>query len=232
MATYSTLLSNVLTLCDCVGDTGASNVAKIALELTMRLVSSRVYLRGLVGSATYIVVDPDLSVAIGVGGFGITDYSTPNRLYVNAIPYDFREYLDWLDLKSVPNGVRLFITEANTYDARPSRAWTIDDTNSIIADPLSVGDVLTFKYNKQPAAYADAGTPELPVEFDTILVSAASNVVKEYLKDPDQIANIYDLIASPSVIAQIEELDNKQNSNRKRRRLRMARSYSAPKPWL
>ena len=233
--TYSQLRDSALILVDSSTDaTDLRQIAQVALEETMKYISQRVELPGLIKSATATWGASTVSIPLGVGGFGITNYDTPNRLYIRldstatapGIPYDFREYLHWLDLSAVPDAVhyRSDSFEVLTGDERPSRCYTIDHSNNLIAAPVAEDNVLTFYYNIAPAAYADSGIPELPAaSFDSILVSGAVLVLKEFIREPDVIVDPYTILGS--LDKQISQLDSFLNSRRRRRVLNIHSSY-------
>ena len=150
----------------------------------------------------------------------------PQRLYVNDIPYDFREWLEWLDAQNAPGNYRWSINQPSTRDIRPPRCWTINPDDEVEIFPLPVeDDVIVLYYDTEPAAYSDGGTPEINPRFQNILINAALLVAKEFLRDPE---NILDMQAIFSALDdQIKELSIHQESKRKRRGFRISTRYSA-----
>lgn len=222
MATYGTLKDRVLRLTEQIGVVDAGEVAKIALEEVVKYVSTKVVLPQLIGSATYTWQSSDTSASIAAD-FGVSDYETPVRLYVDDVPYEYREFLVYKDLKSVPLGYRDGISSEDIYDERPQKCWTVNFSNEIELDPVSTGAVLQLYYAKPPASYSDAGTPELPARFDHILVTGAVLVLKEYLREPEQIIDYYTLFSA--LDNQIRELDIALNSLRKRNVIKIHPRY-------
>jgi len=235
MTTYDGLVSTVLELCDHVGSTDAQTVANRAMALCMRYVSSRVELPSLIGSASFTWGALTTSAPLFTSqGFNITEstYGSPNRLYVKrdssatdpGIPYEFLEYVHWLDLKSaVSGGARSSLFEPPSNDERPQYAYTIDHSNALIAYPIAENNVLKFYYNKLPAAFAGGATPEIPAQFDYILINGASLYLKEWIREPADILDSYRIFQSLN--PQIEEMDSFLNARRKRRQLKLANSY-------
>lgn len=227
MATYSTLRGRVLSLTDQTGVTTTEGVAEIGLEEAMKYVATKVELPALHKTATYTWTASDTEANI-VTDFGVSDFETPDVLYVNNIPYDFREYEEWLQLKESPTIDRRNLSTAATVDERPDRVYTIDSSNNIYLNPVATGNVLTLRYFSAPAAYGDgSGTPELPTFFDGILVAGAQRVVQQFIIDPEAPVSFYQLFKA--LDPQIQELDFHLKSKRQHRKIRISRSYRIPK---
>lgn len=215
-----------------VGDSDAAAIAEIALEEALKYVAQKVYLPALVASATYTwgVSDTEASLS---SDFGISDFETPVLLLVaenassTGVPYVFREWLEYEQIRAVPGGIRVNLTSATSYDERPDRVYTLNPSNELIAYPIKAGNVLTLYYRKSPAAYSDAGTPEMPSLFDSILVNGAVMYLKEYIREPEQIINPYKLFKD--LDEQIEELDHHLKSQRQRRPMKLSARYRIPK---
>lgn len=228
MTTYSTLVSKALILSEQEDVTSAQDVAEIAIIEALKYVATKVYVPELIGSATYTWTSLDTSISL-VSDFGVSlsVYAGPARLYVNEIPYDYRDYLVYLDLKNVASGDRVFITQPLTSDENPDRVYTIDLSNNIIPDPEPVdGQDVVFYYHKMPAAYASGGTPEIAPSFDSLLVNGTVLWLKEWLRDPEQIINPYELFQK--LDPQIKEMDLRFASNRRRDHIRLSKSYRIP----
>ncbi|RMH38000.1 MAG: hypothetical protein D6694_12785 [Gammaproteobacteria bacterium] len=231
MATYQTLRDRALALTGNTGVTDITTVAEYGLEEAMKYVASRVYLFDLIKSATYTWQSSDTSVSIeGSSGFNASDYSTPVRLYVNDIPYDMLEYFTYKDLKKIPGTERLYVTEIDSVDARPSKAFAINPSKEIELDPVSAGDVLTLYYKKQPAPYGDGtGTPEIPSEYDHILVNGAILYIQAFIEMQEVgqqgVVNIRTLLSA--LDPDIRELDIELNHKRARTHAKISHKF-----WL
>ena len=235
--TYAQLKSEVLTLCDfstAALDAGA--VVEKALENVMRYVARKVELPGLIASASFTAISATDPIPLFTAlGFNITqaNYDSPNRLYIRNTstatqpgqPYDYLEFMHWLELKSVPSGApREDSLSWGSLDERPTRAYTIDLTNGMNAYPIAIGNVLTFYYNKPVTAYADAGFPELPApSFDTLLVNGAMMVLQAWTKEPDSLVDYYSVFRA--LDPEIGDLDSFLNSRRKRSSFKIHNSY-------
>lgn len=189
--TWGDLKAEVLTLSESTGATDIAAVAALALHKSLKYVSRLVRLRRLISSATYAWTESLTDgVAIGGGGFGITNYETPHLLLVGdmadadtkPVPYTYVEYSEWLVLRSVPSSGRLNL-DAVTLDARPDRAYTIDLNSKIIIEPI-VEDDVNFFYFKAPAAYSDAGYPEIEDVWTDLLVDMGLAVTKFFIENP------------------------------------------------
>lgn len=227
MSTYTELRDKVLTLTDQVGVTDSSNVAKVGLEEAMKYVASKVYIQALHPTATYTWQDGDTEISI-LADFGVSDFETPVGLFVDEIPYDYREYFQWLSLRNSPGGQRYYLTDPGTSDERPGRVWTINESDSveIYPDPR-VDDEILLIYRTIPAPFGDgSGSPEIPSLFEGILMSGAELVVKQYVRDPETVLDFYSLfkVLDPH----IQELDFHLNSKRNKFQIKLSRSYRIP----
>lgn len=238
MATYGELKTRALRLADEVGNSDAALVAEEGLLEALRYVSTRVIVDALVGTAEYTVLgtEPEVNLQpvfeLFVTDFAITDASAPLEplvLYVrnandDGIAYDYRRFLDWKRLKTVPGRNREFIFTASLRDRRPDRSFTINASNQLIVFPEPRTDqVLTFHYKKDPAPYLDATTPELPTNWQSILVNAATMYIKEMVRQPEEIINPFELFAG--LDRQIKDFEREERSRRGRPRITMHRSY-------
>jgi len=239
MATYSTLKATTLTLLDLTGSTDAGTVVETALVETLKYIAARASLPQLIGSASATWGAATTSIPIGTSGspkFNLSDFGTPNRLYVKkdssadspGIPYTYLEYLDFLDLKNVPFGdVRDSLYEPASIDARPDYAWTIDHSTSpgaVIAYPVSEDNVLTLYYNKAPAAYSANSSPEIDSLWDRLLVDGAFLITDQWLKEPERPLPPHLLLSK--LDPEIDEYKRAKTSNRKRSTLRLSNRYA------
>ena len=235
MATYDSLKTRVLNFCDAVGSTDAGSIAELALEETMRFISDRVTLPDLVAKATYTWGASDSSVALhGSAGLNITQslMSSPNNLFIKkdtaaddpGLPYDYLEYMTWLQLKATPSHAnRPDVFSPQSIDERPARAYTIDLTRSLQADPIAEGNCLSFYYNKPPAVYSALTAPELPPKYEQLLVNGAVLILKEWIREPDTPLDPTTLLQP--LIPQIRELEMHSRSNRQRNALHLTSRY-------
>lgn len=205
----------------------------------MRYVAQRVRIPSLIASATATApADPEnetnaISLTGGAGTFQISSgvFQAPDRLYVKkdssttnyGTPYEFLEYHHFLDLKSMPRYARIGITVPNADDIRPTYSYTITPSNKIWAQPLTQSNVLTLFYRISPAAYSGAATPEIMPLYDHILTMGAEIALKEWLREPNQIIPWWSLFSA--LDPQIELYDSAINSGRKRKHLRIHKSY-------
>ena len=227
MSTYSELLDDVLTLTDQTGVTPATNIAKIGLVRTLKYISSRVYLPDLVPSATYTWGASDTEALLSTD-FVVTDYSTPVVLFVNDIPYVYRDYLQWKQLQNSPGkSYRENISSVPTLDERPARCFTIQSNETLYVRPVAEGDVLELFYKKEPGAYGDgSGTPEMPSEWQWLLVDGAIAFVQAWERNQEKIlppAKLFTFLDDS-----IQELDIALNSQRARGKMRLSHSYRIP----
>lgn len=233
--TYSQLRDLALKMCDASGSSEAESVAEAALEETMSYLATKLELPALIKRANATWGSSTTSIAISTGGFNATDFQSPNRLFIAqtvdsyteetpGIPYDFVEYMNWLDLMSIPNGIndpRIF--ESGAVDARPARAWTINLDEEVVVCPIAENNYLTLFYNTEPAAYTDNGYPEIPAQYSYILVNGAVLILKEYIREPEQIIDPRTLLRS--LDDQIRELDIHKRSNRRNTILHVSHRY-------
>ena len=243
MATYGTLKNTVLTYLDLVGSTDAGTVVEKALVETLKYIQARATVPKLIGKATATWGASTTSIPIGTTGspkfnVTLTDFGSPNRLYVardsNAdapgIPYTFREYLEFQDLKAVPSGeLRDSLYDPASRDERPDRSWTIDSITDpadpkVIIYPASENNVLTLFYNKPPAAFVSGNSPEIDADWDHLLVEGAFKITDQWLKEPDRPKSPHILLRE--IDPQIEEFKRSKKSNRKRGQLRLSHRYS------
>lgn len=229
--TYLQLRDRVLTFCDQVGSDDAAELVEAALEESMKYITSKIELPGLLHSAQATWGSSTTSLSI-VTDFGVADYASPDRLYVKkdstadnyGLPYDYVEWMHWHDLKSVPSGdIRDSIFSPASLDERPARAWTIENNDLIHISPYATDNVLSLFYFSEPAAYSDAGTPEIPAKWDYILVSGGVLILKEWLREGD-------LVVEPRTILkgldeQIAEMDSELSGKRKRGNLKISHRY-------
>ena len=237
MSTYSALRDRALARVNCVGQSEAETLAAAALEEAMRFVSFHVRVPSLIASATATApADPTLeanAITLGALGFNISStFQVPDRLFVKkdsgtvgyGTPYEFREYHHFLDLQAIPSASRDNILYPAYNSEIPQFCYTITPDSKVWCNALTVDNVLTLFYKKTPAAYAANGVPEINILFDHILTTAAELVLKEWLREPDIIVSMWDLF-STHLLSSIEEYDRQLNSGRKRRQIKIHRSY-------
>jgi hypothetical protein len=141
----------------------------------------------------------------------------------------FRDYIEWTQLKAVPNGYRIGVGAPPTRDERPTHVYTIDQSNNILIEPIpKEDDILTLFYRTPPAAYGDgSGTPEIQTDYEHLLVDGAVSWVQNWERNQDEIVppgKIFKLL-DPA----IKEMDDNLNSGRQQRKLRLASSYRIPR---
>lgn len=235
MATYQALRDEALSLVGGEGQEDLQDVAEKALYQCMKWVAFHVRILNLIGSATATAPADahleDNAITLGVGGFNVTStFQCVDRLYVKhdsstegkGVPYDYLEYHHFLDLLNVPGGYRELADV--TWDEAPEFRFTVTPSGKLWAQPLIEGNVLTLFFKKEPAAYADNGTPEILPLFNHILVEGAVLVLKEWLREPAEIMTMWNLFDN-GLKSQREEYDRQINGARKRTSLRMHRSY-------
>jgi hypothetical protein len=199
MATYLTLKAEVLALCESTGATDIDAIAKIALVRAVKYISRQADLRGLVQSGTYQWQSDDVAISItDPAGFNISNFDTPFFLLVGdadetQIPYHYMEPKDWLILKGIPGDAR-FGFDADIQDLRHQRAFTINFDNELEIDPVVDDQLVTLYYFKEPAAYADGTTPELPASWHDILVDTAVLLCRSFIEDPEEKKNWQELL--------------------------------------
>lgn len=240
MATYEALRDRALSQVGCLGQTEAQTVAQIALEEAMKFTAFHVRVPSLIASATATApASPELeanAITLGALGFNVSStYQCPDRLFVKndssvvgyGTPYNYLEYHHFIDLKSLPAGVRVGVMTPGTIDERPNFPWTITPTDKVWAEPLAEGNVLTLFYRKNPAAYSGASTPEILARYDYILVNGAVLALKEYLREPDAITTLWTLFENEAtgIIKDCRQYDRDINGARKRSHLKIHRSY-------
>lgn len=237
MATYQTLRDRALNRVGCLGQSEAQTVAQNAMEEAMRFISFHVRVPSLISSATATApASPTLkanAITLGVSGFNITaTFQCIDRLYVKkdssgddeGVPYVYREYHHFLDIKNDPSPYRYSIDSPEIFDENPQRVFTITPDNKLWAMPLTQNNVLTLYYRVLPAAYSGGATPEVLPLFDYILVNAAEIALKEYLREPAEITNLWRLFEG-GIMDDVKKYDEYLNGQYKRDSLKIHRSY-------
>jgi hypothetical protein len=196
----------------------------------MKYVASRVYIASLIPSATYTWQDGDTGIDL-VADFGINlaDFVTPYILTVSGVPYNFRDFIEWTQLKAVPSSsVRISISAPVSIDERPGATYTIDPNSVILLNPEpSEDEVVELFYRVSPAPYADLTVPEIPSDWDWILVDGGVSWVQAWENNEDQIltpSQIFVNLNKP-----IRDLNLAINSGRRHSKLKLAFSYRIPK---
>lgn len=247
MSTYTVLRDRALGQVNLGGGTEAQAIAQTALEEAMKYVAFHVRIPSLISKATATapanatLEASAISLTGGAGTFGISanTYQTPDRLYIKAasstegygVPYEYLEYHHFIDLKSIPSASRVGILDPSTSDERPDFAWTITPAGAVWAYPVKENNVLTLFYRIAPAAYSGAATPEIQPLYDYILVNGAVIALKEYLREPDKITNLWSLFddENDGIIKDVRRYDLAINGARKRSHLKVHRSYRTRK---
>ena len=240
MATYDQLRDRALNQVGALGNTEAQTIAQTALEEAMKYVAFNVRIPSLISLATATApASPELeanAIALtgGAGTFGITVgvFQCIDRIYVKkdtssvspGTPYGVLEYHHFLDLKSVPNGARSSLFEPGTSDERPEFCGTITPSDKLWLAPISENNVVSLYYRKNPAAYSGAGTPEILVMFDHIIVNGAVLALKEWQREPSAIINLWDMFEK-GLGEQTNRYISFLNGQRKRTNLKIHRSY-------
>jgi hypothetical protein len=236
MSTGQTLRDRALKQVGCLGQTEAEDFAELALEECMKFVAFNVRVPSLIGSAQATApADPDLeasAIPIGLTGFAVSaTFKAPDSLWVKkdssavnyGTPYDFLEYDHFLALGAIPTQIREGF-DALVASERPKHCWTITPSDKVWATPLTEGNVLTLFFRKEPAAYGDAVTPEIHALFDYILVNGAVLALKEWLREPDGVVNMWQIFRD-GLAQDIADYKSHLNGRRKRSNIRIHRSY-------
>jgi hypothetical protein len=228
MTTLGEIKADVLSLAESPESIEIGKVAEIGIQETLKYISSKVVLPELVRDAevTYAAASHNSGIAIGAGGFEVADFDTPLRLYVDNVAYDLRDYLVWKDLKTERNGfpgTRIY--EHEREDRRPDRVWTLRySDNLILFDPFPTeGTTIELVYIKPVDAYADANVVFLPNRFEGLVMNGALVYCKEYIREPEQIINPYQLLST--LDPQIQELKIHRDSTRPRFKMRIGKGY-------
>jgi len=232
MTTYGNLRTTVLVLADETGNSSAESIAEVGLHQTMKYVASKLELDSLVGSATHTWLSTDSDIDLYGSDFNITDASAPlepldmfvGKSGTTGLPYDYRRYLDWQRLKSVPAFEREWISLPSSIDRRPDRCFTVTPSNKVelYPEPL-VGEVVTIWYRADPADYAAGTTPEIPSNWDHILVNGAVLYVEKVIKEEEKVINPYQLFNA--LDEQIREMERSLRGPRSRPQMTVSRSY-------
>lgn len=221
---YSEIVESAQKLTDTTGQTDVQEVAEEAAVHALRYIASRIKIPELMTSKTYTWQSADEVIPIGVGGFAITGFTTPVQLFVNDIPYTFRDWLEWKTFQKIPYGERWSLNQPATSDIRPWRCYTINPDDEVEIFPLPIeDDEIELFYDVEPAAYNGASSPELNTRYHVILVNACILAIKEFLKKPSTIVDLNTLFSS--LDPQISELEMHQNSHRQRRGMRVSHRY-------
>lgn len=231
--TYAQLKSDVLILTDNEGATDIGSVVEIALLEAMKYVASMVRLDSLTGEVQYTTDATDVTnLYISFSDFNITDMVEPLELYISESAtaygdrYEYRRYLDWRRSYTQSRGPTPLYRDS-TRSTLPVGTFTIDPSDRIKVDPFpSASRVVTLIYQKDIAAYSDAGTPEIPSRWDSILVSGAMLWVENFLKQEKEDPITPQLLFK-QLDPQIDELKITLESPRTTPQLRVHRSYKA-----
>lgn len=231
--TYLQLKTDALVLTDHEGSADVGSVAEIALLEALKFVAQNVRLDSLVGEASYTLDATDITnqyIPLNTDGFEVADITEPLELWVGQTAtsdgerYEYKRYLDWRRLKNTQSG-RSPLFGSYTNPSMASRTFTLNTSDNILIYPFPTeGKICTLFYQKEIAAYSDAGYPELNDPWDSILINGAVLYIKEFLKETMEPLNPYLLFQQ--LIPQIEELKISLDSPRTSPRLRIHSSYS------
>lgn len=235
--TYEQLRDAALKRVGHLGQSDTEQVAEAALEEAMKFVAYYVRIPSLIGSATATAgASPMLesnAITLSTGGFNITStYQAPDRLNVKrtsadtdiGIPYTYYEYHVFQDLRNIPGLYRYGLSGPAVNDESSDYAYTITPDGKLWATPLAENNILTLYFRKSPAAYSGSAYPEILPLFDTILVNAAETVLKEFVREPEAIVNMWELFER-HLIMDIDKYDQFINGQYNRSELKMHRSY-------
>lgn len=231
MANYSELKTKVLRRVDSVGSSSVGQVAEDGLEAAMCYIAQHMLLPDLRGSGTYTWQSGDTSVALGAGGLNVlSDYETPIEAWVHAsgedgLRYEYIEYLAFRRLKNVsfrsPRDRTL--STPSGINELPDRAFTINDSDELVFYPTPAeGSIITFYYEKAPAAYSDSGIPEIPAKWHTLLVDGAEIFVRSYQKE--EFVDTKALFRS--LEPQLQKFEQSLHSRRRHSSMRVSSKYS------
>jgi hypothetical protein len=208
--TYGALRSQLLTMINGTGSTELSNQADVALFETMKYIARNVEkLPRLIGraSATWnVALNSQLDIATA---FGVTDMRSPRRLFVKTSAnqegygpeYDFSDFEIYNSVLYRPsyNAPRLEVSDRRHGIQRPINRWTVDyttvATGGILCYPVQTNDTLTLFYTKEIAAYDVNNSPEVPSDFDQLVLDGAFALMQQYLKDPDGILTMDQILS-------------------------------------
>lgn len=175
LATYAELRQEILLTLDVPPDMDEGDVRDL-VEIKLKrkldeLVAKVLPTSLLVESAPVTVTSATTSIALGVGGFEVTNFARAFGVRVDMNTSDTEEagfskyvpYEAWLALNSLDAG-----------NLRPAGSFTIKPDDSVVLRswPSSGSWTVTLLYFKQTAAITDGGSPELPVYHHGILASA------------------------------------------------------------
>jgi hypothetical protein len=90
--------------------------------------------------------------------------------------------------------------------------------------PLKEGNYLTLYYRITPAAYSGAATPEILPLFDHILCNGAELALKEWLREPDRVINMWQLFEA-NLMSDIQRYNEFNAGQRRRTHLKIHKSY-------
>ena len=233
MATWSSLLAEVLTLTESTGASDIEEMAKIYLVRALKYISRKANLNNLVSSANYTWLSTDLVIPVGIGGFGITDFEVPYFILVGndsststRIPYNYLDIKDWLVLKGSTNDGRIGLDSLTT-DQRFYRSFTINYDNEVELDPVPQDELVTLHYYKAPAPFGDgSGSPEMPGVWQDLLVDVAVLLTRSVISGSEgELTNTFELYKSVDEMI-INFKQQLEGNGYRRNRIRIHSNYN------
>lgn len=231
--TYQTLKEEALVLTDHEGSLDVGSVAEIALVESLKYVAQHVTLDELLGEASYTLTSTDITnqyVPVNASGFEVTDMAEPLEMWVGSSAtsdgerYEYKRYLEWRRLKNAGHDrTRLFGTLR--HPSMAGRTFTKNSSDNFLIYPFPTeGKQCTLFYQKEIAAYSDAGYPEISDPWDSILINGTILYINQFLSEAAEPVNPYLLFKQ--LDPQIEEMKISLDSPRTSPRLRIHQSYS------
>jgi len=230
MTTLGEIKQDVLTLCESPDVTEIGNVAKIGIQETLKYISSKIIFAELAKTKTleFSLDDHSEGIPLNVGGFEADDYDTPLRLYINGIPYRFRDYLTYTDLTSevISGKHNRELYDNRVIDKRPKYCWTLRYEDQMILFNARPDDGADMKlvYKKKIPVYDENTVVFLPSMFESLLTNGAVLYCKEYIREPEMIINPYQLLSG--LDTQIQELQIHLETDAPRQQMTIGDSYS------
>lgn len=173
MPTYSTLREHILLALDINPSTTNDDTVDLVNHRMKQVVDNLVAEYrpvSLLVEATFEVDSATTSIALGSGGFEVTDFAECFALSVDPQTSATRADFVW-DYVSRENWI---LSRSYGYgDELSTTSWTVDGNENYYLSQWPDGSDLWdvyLHYYKQTAAVADAGIPELPVEHQQALI--------------------------------------------------------------
>lgn len=211
--TYETLKNNALILTDNEGALDIGGVAEIALHEAMKYVATKVRLDALTGEATYTVDSDDVTNQyVELSDFSASNMDQPLELWVAGSAsetgslYRYIRYSDWRKMRYNSSASTPLFRDNYNSNLPSDGSFTLDLNNRLKIFPFPIeGRVLTLCYQKELAAYSNAGFPELQGPWTSILTNGAVLYINKFLKEGEEALNPYLLFQQ--LDSQIDELN-------------------------